>query len=455
MIPVCAGVVLKSGMVLLCRRAPGRRHAGLWEFPGGRIEPGETPRTALARELKEELGVDAQVGDEVARARHAYDFGEIELIALLVPKFSGELRLKDHDAVKWVEARRLLDYALTPADIPIAEAVAAHRRRDRYKGTHPAKFEQKYKELGGDAAAMAKAAARGSTPAGAHLPVMLRECLEALAPLPGARVLDCTLGWGGHAEALARAGARVLALDRDGEELARTRERLERAGVSVECVRSDYAHARRALAGARADGLLADLGVSSMQLDRPERGMSFKTDGPLDMRMDRSAGPTAAEWIAATPEAQVAEALARWGDEPDAAVIAAALKRGLPKTTGELSSLVGLAKGLGPGPFKKKDAFTAHPAVRTFQALRIAVNAERDSLARLLADLPDLLVPGGRAALITFHSGEERLVAEALRAQAAAGLWRKPLAEPLRPAPEEVRANPRARSARLWRAVRA
>lgn len=455
MIPVCAGVVLKSGMVLLCRRAPGRRHAGLWEFPGGRIEPGETPEAALRRELREELGIEAEVGAEVARARHAYDFGEIELIAHLVPKFAGTIALKDHDATKWVEARRLLDYQLTPADIPIAEAVSAHRRRDRYKGTHPAKFEQKYKELSGDAAAMEKAAARGSTPAGAHLPVMLRECLDALAPLSGARALDCTLGWGGHAEALARAGARVVALDRDAEELARTRARLAAAGLAVECVHSDYARARRALGATRADALLADLGVSSMQLDRPERGMSYKTDGPLDMRMDRSKGPTAAEWLAATPEGAIAEALARWGDEPDAAVIAAALKRGLPKTTGEASSLVGLAKGLGPGPFKKKDAFAVHPAARTFQALRIAVNAERDSLARLLADLPDLLAPGGRAALITFHSGEERLVAEALRGQAAAGLWRVPLEEPRRPSPEEVRANPRARSARLWRAVRA
>src|SRR5579883_2587994 len=270
MILVCAGVILRSGMVLLARRAPGRRHAGLWEFPGGRVEDGETPAAALSRELREELGIEAVVGQEVARARHAYDFGEIELVGLLVPKFSGELKLKDHDKVVWVEARKLLDYELTPADLPIAEAVAAHRRRERYRGTHPRRFEEKYKELSADPEAMAKAKARGSTPAGAHLPVMLAEVLEALEPVAGAVVLDCTLGWGGHAEALARRGAaRVVGLDRDGDQLARTRARLEGAGLPVTARQSDYAGARQVLGElgiGGVDALLADLGVSSMQL---------------------------------------------------------------------------------------------------------------------------------------------------------------------------------------------
>jgi 16S rRNA (cytosine1402-N4)-methyltransferase len=466
MIPVCAAVILRSGMVLLARRAPGRKHAGKWEFPGGRIEEGETPAAALARELREELGIEAEIGAEVARARHVYDFGEIELIALLVAQFTGELKLVDHDKIAWVEARRLLEYDLAPADIPVAEAVAAHRRRKRYKSTHPRSFEEKYKELGADPGAVAKAKARGSTPAGAHLPIMVAEVLEALEPLAGAEVLDCTLGWGGHALELARAAGpegSVIGLDRDGEELSRAEARLREGGAAIVARQTDYALAGEVLKALGLDGvdaLLADLGVSSMQLDRPERGMSFKNDGPLDMRMDRSRGPTAAEWLAAAAETEISDALARYGDEPDAARIAAELAARVragraPKTTFELASAVGVAKGFGAGRFVKKDASAKHPAARTFQALRIAVNAERASLARLLQDLPSLVRSGGRAALLTFHSGEEALVRDALQAQTAAGLWRSPLAEPRKASPEEVRENPRARSARLWRAVRA
>ena len=466
MIPVCAAVVLRSGMVLLARRGPGRRHAGKWEFPGGRIEEGETPAAALARELREELGIEAEIGAELARTRHAYDFGEIELIALLVPKFAGELKLVDHDKIAWVEARRLREYDLAPADVPIAEAVAAHRRRKRYKSTHPRTFEEKYKELGADPDAMAKAKARGSTPAGAHLPIMVNEVLEALSPLAGKKILDCTLGWGGHAAELARAAGpegSLIGLDRDGEELARAETRLRERGAAIVARQADYAGARQVLNDLGLDGvdaLLADLGVSSMQLDRPERGMSFKNDGPLDMRMDRSRGKTAAEWLAAASEVEIADALARYGDEPSAAKIAAelaALARAgrAPKTTFELASAVGVAKGLGADRFAKKDASAKHPAARTFQALRIAVNAERESLSRLLRDLPALIRPGGRVALLTFHSGEEALVKAALDEQAAAGLWAAAPAVPLRPSPDEVRENPRARSARLWRVVRA
>ncbi|TBR21204.1 16S rRNA (cytosine(1402)-N(4))-methyltransferase, partial [bacterium] len=301
MITVCAGVILRSGGVLLARRGPGKRHAGQWEFPGGRVEPGETPAEALRRELREELGLEAEVGAELIRTRHVYDYGEIELVAFLVPKFTGTPILKDHDQTAWVTARDVVRYDLVPADVPVAEAVAAHRRRDRYGGTHPKTFSQKYKELAADPAAVEKAKARGSTPAGTHLPVMLREVLEAMGPLAGAAVLDCTLGWGGHAAELARRAAAVVALDRDGEELARTEARLRSLGLEVVAKKSDYAGASavlRELGLVGVDALLADLGVSSMQLDRPERGMSFKSDGPLDMRMDRSRGQTAAQWLA-------------------------------------------------------------------------------------------------------------------------------------------------------------
>lgn len=465
MIPVCAGVILRSGAVLLARRGPGRKHAGKWEFPGGRIEEGETPQAALVRELREELGIEATVGAEAARTRHIYDFGEIELIALLVPSFTGEITLTDHDEFKWVEARRLLEYDLAPADVPIAEVIAAYRRRERYTGTHPKNFEQKYKELNADPDAIAKAKARGSTPAGAHVPIMVREILEALGPLAGAKILDCTLGWGGHASEITRAAGpagTVIGLDRDGEELARTEKRLREGGLKIVARQSNYAGARRVLQELKLDGvdaLLADLGVSSMQLDRPERGMSFKTDGPLDMRMDRTGGPTAAQWLTTAAESEIADALTRYGDEPDAAAIAKTLA-GLaaegrsPKTTAELCSAVGVAKGLGPGRFVKKDASSKHPAARTFQALRIAVNSEREALSQLLHDLPLLMRPGGRVAVLTFHSGEEALVSASLREQAAAGLWTAPPGEPRKASPEEVRDNPRSRSARLWRIVR-
>ncbi|MBI5211672.1 MAG: 16S rRNA (cytosine(1402)-N(4))-methyltransferase RsmH [Elusimicrobia bacterium] len=462
-VPICAGVILRSGMVLLCRRAPGRTRAGLWEFPGGRVEEGETPAEALRRELREELGIEAVIGAQAGRVRHLYDDGEIELIALLVTAFTGELTLKDHDQARWVESRRLLEFDLAPADVPIAKALASHRRRGRYAGTHPRRFGEKYKEHAADPEAVAKAKSRGSTPAGTHLPVMLAETLAALSPLAGADVLDCTLGWGGHAAEIARLGGRVVGLDRDAEELARAVKRLAEAGLVVTARHFDYADALAAAAGLGLrgfDALLADLGVSSMQLDRPERGMSFKNDGPLDMRMDRSRGKTAADWLACATQPRIAEALRDYGDEPDAEKIAAALaglaRQGrVPRTTFELVAAVGSAKGLGPGPFRKKDAFAAHPAARVFQALRIAVNSELDSLKALLAGLPALMRPRGRVALITFHSGEERLVKDALDAQAAAGVWAAPPGPPARPAPEEVRENPRARSARLWSAVRA
>ena len=363
-------------------------------------------------------------------------------------------------------AKRLLEYDLTPADVAIAEVVAAHRRRPRYKSTHPRTFAEKYKELGADPEAIAKAKARGSTPAGAHLPIMVGEVLEALAPLSGAKILDCTLGWGGHAEKLARVAGpegSVIGLDRDGEELARTEARLRGLGLDVVARQADYADASRVLKELGREGvdaLLADLGASSMQLDRPERGMSFKNDGPLDMRMDRSRGPTAAEWLAGAAEARLADVLARYGDEPDALKIAAALAalaaQGCsPRTTAELAAAVGAAKGMGPERFLKKDASSRHPAARTFQALRIAVNSERESLKLLLRDLPALVRSGGRAAFLTFHSGEEALVRSALYEQTSVGLWLAPLAEPRKPSPEETRENPRARSARLWRAIRA
>lgn len=328
-------------------------------------------------------------------------------------------------------------------------------RRKRYKGTHPRRFDQKYKELAPDKYPdeVAKVRASGRTPAGTHVPVMLAEVLEALAPKPGEVVLDCTLGYGGHASALAASGARVIATDLDADELARTVRRLAETGIGISAHRSNFAGIGNVLAVEGLTGvdcLLADLGLSSMQLDDPARGFGFKHDGPLDMRMDASRGVTAAQLIADTDEETLAELLHDYADEPRAEEIAAALKRELPTRTKELERCVLQVHGLTR--FKKRGARDRHPAAAVFQALRMAVNREPANLEHLLRSLPYLLNPGGRAAIITFHSGEERRVREAFSAGLQQSLFSSADTDGVRPTREEVHANPRARSARLFTA---
>ncbi len=336
-------------------------------------------------------------------------------------------------------------------------------RRPRYPGTHPRRFEQKYKEL--DPARFpdesAKVRARGATPAGTHVPVLLQEVLAALAPRPGQVALDCTLGHGGHAEALLRAVAPdggVVGIDRDQDEIERTTARLAALGFappSFVARAAKFAGASkvlRVIGLETVDLVLADLGTSSMQIDRPERGFSFKNDGPLDMRMDRTRGATAAEWLADQDAATIADALREHGDEPDADEIAAAIEARAPTTTRELVLHVLRAKGLEG--WERDDPHELHPAARTFQALRVVVNAEDEQLDQLLRDLPWLLAPGGRAAIIAFHSGESRRVAASFAAGKEAGWFAEAATEPVKPTPDEIHANPRARSARLFTAVR-
>jgi 16S rRNA (cytosine1402-N4)-methyltransferase len=307
---------------------------------------------------------------------------------------------------------------------------------------------------------------RGDTPAGTHLPVMLDEVVEALRPAPGEIVLDCTLGRGGHATALAaKVGAegRVIGLDRDAEELARTAERFAKEGLAVRTHHLNFAGAARAVADEGLEGVdcvLADLGVSSMQIDRPERGFSFKSDGPLDMRMDRTKGRSAADWLATATESEIASALTSHGEEPAAALIASMIVTrrgaGVPlATTRDLAELVLRAQGVDARTFRQEHAYQRHPAARTFQALRIVVNREGEALSQLLRDLPWILRAGGRAAIISFHSGEETRVAAAFESGRAAGLYSSIAEAALQPSPEERRRNPRSRSARLRWAIRA
>lgn len=284
-----------------------------------------------------------------------------------------------------------------------------------------------------------------------HRPVLTREVVDRLGVRPGGRYLDATLGGGGHAEAILEASApdgRLLGVDADPAAVARTRERLARFGARADCLHDRFSNlgARARERGfAPADGAVMDLGVSSFQLDDPERGFSFRADGPLDMRMDPGAGPTAADLVNTLPEAELADVLWRWGEERRSRRIARALctrRARAPFTrTADLAEVIAAAAGGRRGP--------RHPATRSFQALRIAVNAEPEELEAGLESAWNSLGAGGRLAVIAFHSLEDRVVKQFFKARAETGAARLETRKPVRPSEDEVRENPRARSARL------
>lgn len=306
------------------------------------------------------------------------------------------------------------------------------------------------------------------TPAGMHVPVMAEEVIDALRLFPGAVVADCTLGHGGHSRLiLERIGpnGRLLAIDHDGKELERTRARFAETHTNVEFCRSSYAGIGKAMTGAGISGfnaVLADLGCSSMQLDDPKRGFSLKEAGPLDMRMDDREKKTAGDLLSELDEKSLARAFADFSDEPDAAAIARRIvltraDRPL-RTTDELKGLVLEVKGLSPHRWRdelQKGPRAAHPAARVFQALRILVNDEFGALEEFLRNLRWCMAPKGRVCILTFHSGEEKRVQNALAADKAAGIWSATIDTPAKPTPDEVRDNPRSRSARLFWAERA
>lgn len=273
-------------------------------------------------------------------------------------------------------------------------------------------------------------------------------------------IVDCTVGWGGHAvELLQRLGptGKLIGIDFDVDNLAKARERLQATGQSFALHHGNFAGLQTVLAAegiTQADGVLADLGMSSMQVDDAERGFSYVRDGPLDMRMDRTRGQSAAQLLATIAENELARTLRELGDEPEAdriaAAIVAARKTGSPQRTTELAQLIMTATRqtqwrLHPQPGQ----WNLHPAARTFQALRILVNRELANLEHLLRVLADCLKPGGTAAIISFHSGEDRLVKNAFRAGQQAGFYATISPEPLRAGQAERFANPRSRSAKL------
>ncbi len=301
---------------------------------------------------------------------------------------------------------------------------------------------------------------RRSTSPGQHRPVLLEEVLKILDPRPGQTVVDCTLGWGGHsAELLKRIGPTgvLIGLDLDTDNLPKVKERLDVVGHPFHLHHANFAGLDGILAGHGLDGadmVLADLGMSSMQVDDPQRGFSYSRDGSLDMRMDRTRGRSAAQLLATISEEDLCQGLEELGDEPDAPKIAQAILKARAETpiltTGQLAKIILDATGepdwrLQPQPGKWK----SHPAARTFQALRLLVNRELANLTNLLRILPTCLRPGGRVALISFHSGEDRLVKTALRDGQRAGIYQEISEDPIRPRFSERQANPRSRSAKL------
>ena len=284
--------------------------------------------------------------------------------------------------------------------------------------------------------------------ASGHQPVLLAETMELLRVRAGGLYVDGTLGLAGHASEILRRSApdgRLLAFDRDAETMERARETLAPFGERARLVHADWREAPSVLGEARPDGILLDLGVSSVQLDTAERGFSFQQDGPLDMRMDRSQGPTAADVVNRTRETELADLIYGYGEERASRRIARAIVRARERrhfsTTGELAAVVRSAAGRARRP-------GLDPATLTFQALRIHVNRELEGLGEALTALASTLAPGGRMAVIAFHSLEDREVKQAFRAAAGQGftlLTKKPQGA----SADEVRANPRSRSARL------
>lgn len=307
---------------------------------------------------------------------------------------------------------------------------------------------------------------RRSTPAGQHTPVLLETVLTELAPQPGEIVVDCTVGAGGHAAALLQQvgpAGRLLGLDFDAASLEQARQHLAAIGFTFSLHHSNFAGLAKVLAAAECnsvDLILADLGMSSMQVDEPARGFSFMRDGPLDMRMDQARGQTAAAILAAISESDLAQALAELGDEPDAERIAAAIvaerqRQPIERTT-QLAKLIlaatvpdaGLAQRGAPA-LLVPNRWNNRPVARVFQVLRMLVNRELANLEHLLRLAPGLLRPGGRIGIISFHSGEDRLVKRAFRAGLGAGEYAAISPDPVRPSEEECLANPRARSAKF------
>ena len=341
-----------------------------------------------------------------------------------------------------------------------------HQRRVRYKGTHPRNYHEKYKELNpekyGDT--VAKVIRKGSTPAGMHISICVKEILDFFDIQPGQKGLDATLGYGGHTlEMLKRlkGEGHIFGLDVDPIESAKTKERLEKQGYGPDMLTVKLLNfANIDQVGAEEgpfDFVLADLGVSSMQIDNPDRGFSYKIDGPLDLRLNPQKGMTAAERLKACDTEELAGMMMENADEPYAQEIASAviseIRRGNPMdTTRQLREVI--EKTLAFIPEKERKEAVKKSCQRSFQALRIDVNSEFEVLYQFLEKLPDVLKDGGKAAILTFHSGEDRLVKKSFKQLYKQGVYREISKDVIRPSAEECNRNSRARSTKMRWAIK-
>lgn len=341
------------------------------------------------------------------------------------------------------------------------------KRRVRYKGTHPRAFKEKYKEQAPDkyTSDVSKIIQQGKTPAGTHRPICVNEILEFLNPLPGQTGMDATLGYGGHAlELLKRIspGGKLYATDADPIEMPKTVERLKLAGYGEDILiahRMNFAAIDRIVAEAGPlDFILADLGVSSMQIDNPERGFTFKYEGPLDLRLNPKSGISAAEFLKRVKPAELEEVLIEYSDEPFAGVIADAITSAV-KSKGKIETTTGLRDIITAALANEFHEDAANEikksCQRTFQAIRIAVNREFDVLEEFLEKIPAALKPGGRVAILTFHSGEDRRVKKSFQFFQRVGIFSEYSKEPIRPSAEECFSNPRAKPTKMRWAIKA
>lgn len=339
-----------------------------------------------------------------------------------------------------------------------------HKRRPRYSGTHPKRFNQKYKESQPDKYpdVQQKLRAKGKTPAGTHVPILVEEVMGTLRPQPGEIVADCTLGYGGHALAFAQylgSAGRIIGFDVDGDELEKTQARLSHIEPQLTVYRKNYAGIASVLQQENLSGfdiIFADIGVSSMQVDDPTRGISYKHKGPLDMRMDSRLQTTGVDLLLKLSEQDLSQALKDLSDEPDHDTIARLIveqRQTQPITqTNQLIRLVFQAKRMTLKDWKvqqQKKFNTLHPAARTFQTLRILVNDELGVLKQLLRIAPQCLNPGGRIGIISFHSGEDRLVKQAFRDGKENGIYQTICHKPIIPRRQEIMQNPRSSSAKF------
>lgn len=342
-----------------------------------------------------------------------------------------------------------------------------HKRRVRYSGTHPRTYKEKYKEHQPEkyADTISKVISKGSTPAGMHISIMVKEILEFLAIKPGETGLDATLGYGGHTKEMLKClngEGHIYGLDVDPIESAKTKERLEKQGFGNDILTVKLMNFKDidqvAEEAGKFDFILADLGVSSMQIDNPDRGFSYKVEGPLDLRLNPQKGISAAERICNISREELMGMLIENADEPYAEEIADAVvtkqKRGEKiVTTKDLQRVIEEALSFLPKGEQKEAVKKS--CQRTFQALRIDVNQEYEVLYEFIEKLPGVLAPGGRVAILTFHSGEDRLVKKSFKRFLKEGEYAEIAKDVIRPSQEECVKNPRARSTKLRWAIKA